>query len=71
MGLTLRGLLCMQIDETYKAYLGVCWLYLVTSASTLVKTLRDSHEADMAQAQGAGHQQAMAERQAAQVQAAA
>jgi hypothetical protein len=70
MGLTLWGLLRMQIDDTYKAYLGVCWLYLVTSAFTLAKTLRDSHEADMAQAHGAGRQQAMAERQAAPVQAA-
>jgi hypothetical protein len=47
MGLTLWGLLRMQIDETYKAYLGVSWLYLVTSAFTLAKTLRDRHEADL------------------------
>jgi hypothetical protein len=47
MGLTLWGLLRMQIDETYKAFLGVSWLYLVTSAFTLAKTLRDRHEADL------------------------
>lgn len=49
MGLTGWGLLRMQIDETYKAYLGVSWLYLVTSAFTLAKTLRDRHEADLAE----------------------
>lgn len=46
MGLTGWGLLRMAIDPTYKAYLGVCWLYLVTTAFTLAKTLRDGHEAD-------------------------
>ena len=46
MGLTGWGLLRMQIDPTYKAYLGVSWLYLVTSAFTLAKTLRDRYEAD-------------------------
>jgi hypothetical protein len=47
MGLTGWGLLRMEINETYKAYLGVSWLYLVTSAFTLAKTLRDHHEADL------------------------
>ncbi|MGM9428633.1 YiaA/YiaB family inner membrane protein [Hydrogenophaga sp. MI9] len=47
MGLTAWGLLRMEINETYKAYLGVSWLYLVTSAFTLAKTLRDRHEADL------------------------
>ncbi|WP_370465319.1 YiaA/YiaB family inner membrane protein [Hydrogenophaga electricum] len=47
MGLTVWGLLRMEINETYKAYLGVSWLYLVTSAFTLAKTLRDRHEADL------------------------
>ena len=46
MGLTAWGLLRMEINETYKAYLGVSWLYLVTSAFTLAKTLRDGYEAD-------------------------
>ena len=40
----------MNISETYKAYLGVSWLYLVSSAFTLAKTLRDAHEASLAQA---------------------
>lgn len=50
MGLTGWGLLRMNISETYKAYLGVSWLYLVSSAFTLAKTLRDAHEASLAQA---------------------
>ena len=62
MGLTLWGLLRMQIDATYKAYLGVSWLYLVTSAFTLAKTLRDRHEVDLAEAHLAGRLQAQAER---------
>jgi hypothetical protein len=28
----------------------VCWLYLVSSAFTLAKTLRDKHEADLNEA---------------------
>ena len=47
MGLTAWGLLRMEINDTYKAYLGVSWVYLVTSAFTLAKTLRDRHEADL------------------------
>ncbi len=50
MALTAWGLYRMEINETYKAYLGVSWLYLVTSAFTLAKTLRDRHEADRAEA---------------------
>ncbi|SNS70550.1 hypothetical protein SAMN06265795_105113 [Noviherbaspirillum humi] len=49
MGLTLWGLLRMDISDTYKAFLGVSWLYLVTCAFTLAKTLRDNHEADLAE----------------------
>ena len=71
MGLTLWGLLRMQIDETYKAYLGVSWLYLVTSAFTLAKTLRDRHEAGLAEAHVAGRQQALAERSVGAAQAVA
>ena len=47
MALTAWGLLRMEINETYKAFLGVAWLYLVTSAFTLAKMLRDRHEADL------------------------
>lgn len=49
MGLTGWGLLRMEINETYKAYLGVSWLYLISCTFTLAKTLRDKHEADMAE----------------------
>ncbi len=48
MGLTGWGLLRMDINPTYRAYLGVSWLYLVTTAFTLAKTLRDRFEADLA-----------------------
>lgn len=50
MGLTGWGLLRMEITDNYKAFLGVCWLYLVTTAFTLAKTLRDRYEADLAEA---------------------
>ena len=50
MGLTAWGLLRMEVNETYKAFLGVSWLYLITSAFTLAKTLRDKHEADLNEA---------------------
>ena len=48
MGLTGWGLMRMEINETYKAFLGVSWLYLITCTFTLAKTLRDRHEADVA-----------------------
>ena len=50
MGLTGWGLIRMEINVTYKAFLGVSWLYLVTTAFTLAKTLRDRFEADRVQA---------------------
>lgn len=72
MALTAWGLLRMEINDTYRAYLGVSWLYLVTSAFTLAKTLRDRHEADLrdAQARGEwqGRQQAVQERAADQAE---
>lgn len=37
----------MQINETYKVFLGVSWLYLITGAFTLAKMLRDRQEADL------------------------
>ncbi len=68
MGLTAWGLMRMNVDVTYRAYLGVSWLYLVTSAFTLAKTLRDRHEADLSEAQVrgelVGRQQALQERSA-------
>lgn len=50
MSLTGWGLWRMEINETYKAFLGVSWLYLITCSFTLAKTLRDRHEADLAEA---------------------
>ena len=50
MGLTGWGLLRMDISETYKAFLGVGWLYLITCTFTLAKMLRDAHEADLNEA---------------------
>jgi hypothetical protein len=47
MALTGWGLLRMDISDTYKAFLGVSWLYLITCAFTLAKMLRDKHEADL------------------------
>ena len=54
MALTAWGLLRMEISPTYKAFLAVSWLYLVTSAFTLAKTLRDRVDADLAEARNAG-----------------
>jgi hypothetical protein len=50
MSLTGWGLWRMEVNETYKAFLGVSWLYLITCTFTLAKTLRDRHEADLSQA---------------------
>jgi hypothetical protein len=54
MSLTGWGLWRMEVNETYKAFLGVSWLYLITCTFTLAKTLRDRHEADVSQARLAG-----------------
>jgi hypothetical protein len=56
MGLTAWGLWRMEINPTYKAYLGVSWLYLISSAFTLAKTLRDAFEADLADARSGADQ---------------
>ena len=45
MSLTAWGLWRMQVDDVWKAYLGVSWLYLISSAFTLAKTQRDAWEA--------------------------
>ncbi|MEJ5127813.1 YiaA/YiaB family inner membrane protein [Comamonas sp. MYb21] len=50
MGLTGWGLLSMDINPTYKAFLGVSWMYMITTAFTLAKMLRDKHESDLASA---------------------
>lgn len=50
MALTGWGLTRMVISDTYRAFLGVSWLYLITCTFTLAKTLRDRYEADLQQA---------------------
>jgi hypothetical protein len=52
MALTAWGLWGMAINPAYKAFLGVCWLYLISSVFTLAKTLRDAQEALVAEARG-------------------
>ncbi|HSV54049.1 MAG TPA: YiaA/YiaB family inner membrane protein [Burkholderiaceae bacterium] len=54
MALTGWGLYRMEVNETYKAFLGVSWLYLITCTFTLAKTLRDKHEVDLHEAHMAG-----------------
>lgn len=49
MALTAWGLLRMEISGTYKAFLAVSWLYLISCTFTLAKTLRDRYEADLAE----------------------
>lgn len=53
MALTGWGLVRMEIGGTYKAFLAVSWLYLITCTFTLAKTLRDRYEADIAEARRA------------------
>ena len=50
MALTGWGLTRMVISDTYRAFLGVSWLYLITCTFTLAKTLRDRYEADLQRA---------------------
>lgn len=65
MGLTGWGLVRMEINEAYKAFLGVSWLFLISSAFTLAKTLRDRHEADLIDARLQGRRAARQEAAAA------
>jgi hypothetical protein len=44
MALTGWGLVQMEINPAYRAFLGVSWLFLISSCFTLAKTLRDAHE---------------------------
>jgi hypothetical protein len=53
LGLTAWGLFRMTIAESYKAYLFVSWLYLITTTFTLAKTLRDAHEVALIEAREA------------------
>jgi hypothetical protein len=58
MALTGWGLWRMDINPTYKAYLLVSWLFLISSIFTLAKTLRDAHDADVAEARYRGRSEA-------------
>ncbi|MEI1397584.1 YiaA/YiaB family inner membrane protein, partial [Klebsiella pneumoniae] len=49
MGLTGWGLYRMEIQPVWKAYLGVCWLYLISNVFTLAQMLRDPHPACLCQ----------------------
>ena len=49
MALTGWGLWRMEVNPTYKAFLGVSWMFLISSVFTLAKTLRDAHEAQVAE----------------------
>jgi hypothetical protein len=61
MGLTGWGLVRMEINDAYKAFLGVSWLFLISSVFTLAKTLRDRHEADLIEARLQGRRAARQE----------
>jgi len=61
MVLTGWGLWQLAIHPTWKAFLAVGWLYLISSAFTLAKMLRDRHEADLAEARQAGRHAATEE----------
>ena len=54
MALTAWGLWRMDVNPTYKAFLGVSWLFLISAVFTLAKTLRDAHEALLSEAQAQG-----------------
>lgn len=44
MSLTGWGLVQMEINPAYRAFLGVSWLFLISTCFTLAKTLRDAHD---------------------------
>ena len=48
--LTGWGLWRMAINETYKAFLFVSWLFLISSTFTLAKAIRDAHDANTLEA---------------------
>ena len=58
MALTGWGLWRMAIQPVWKAYLMVCWLFLISSVFSLAKTLRDAHDADLLGARLAGRREA-------------
>jgi hypothetical protein len=58
MSLTAWGLWRMEVNPTYKAFLAVSWLFLISSVFTLAKTLRDAHEHALRQALAYGEKSA-------------
>ncbi len=40
----------MDVNPTYHSFLGVSWLFLISTVFTRAKTLRDAHEAQLAEA---------------------
>ena len=54
MSLTGWGLWRMDINPTYKAFLGVSWMFLISTVFTLAKTLRDAHDVKLAEARREG-----------------
>jgi hypothetical protein len=44
----------MEVNPAFKAFLGVSWLFLISAAFTLAKTLRDAHEHALAVARAEG-----------------
>ena len=54
MALTAWGLCRMDVNPTYKAFLSVSWLFLISAVFTLAKTLRDAHEAALSKARQQG-----------------
>lgn len=64
MALTGWGLWRMGIQPVWKAYLLVCWLFLISSVFTLAKTLRDAYDADLLEARLSGRVEAQQEARA-------
>lgn len=58
MGMTGWGLYRMNFDSWGKGYLAITWLFMVSSAFTLAKTLRDAQEAEQAEQAHFGSSQA-------------
>src|SRR3954447_25693754 len=54
MSLTGWRVMRMDVNPTYKAFLGVSWLFLISGVFTLAKTLRNAHEADLEEARREG-----------------
>ncbi len=52
--LTAWGLYGLAVDPWQRGYIVATWLYMLTSAFTLAKTIRDNHEADVLDAARSG-----------------